>query len=122
MANLHTEAEVARVMGLKFVTEAVKVEHAAKAGKEFQPPTVPASRYKLFATEYSKRLANASMDIGGPGTQIRVRTEDAPMVGVPVDLPLHGDRHHRWRCLGDPAQHHRPSRPRPAQELLRMAQ
>ena len=43
MANLHTEAEVARVMGLKFVTEAVKVEHAAKAGKEFQPPTVPAS-------------------------------------------------------------------------------
>ena len=81
MANLHTEAEVARVMGLKFVTEAVKVEHAAKAGKEFQPPTVPASEYKLFATEYSKRLANASMDIGGPGTQIRVRTEDAPMVG-----------------------------------------
>ncbi|MEZ5267337.1 MAG: acyl-CoA dehydrogenase family protein [Microthrixaceae bacterium] len=81
MANLHTEAEVARVMGLKFVTEAVKVEHAAKAGKEFQPPTVPASEYKLFATEYSKRLANASMDIGGPGTQIRVRTEDAPMAG-----------------------------------------
>ena len=27
MANLHTEAEVARVMGLKFVAEAVKVEH-----------------------------------------------------------------------------------------------
>lgn len=81
MANLHTEAEVARVMGLKFVTEAVKVEHAAKAGKDFQPPTVPASEYKLFATEYSVRLANASMDIGGPGTQMRVRTEDAPMVG-----------------------------------------
>jgi alkylation response protein AidB-like acyl-CoA dehydrogenase len=81
MANLHTEAEVARVMGLKFVTEAVKVEHAAKAGKDFQPPTVPASEYKLFATEYSVRLANASMDIGGPGTQMRVRTEDAPMEG-----------------------------------------
>ncbi len=81
MANLHTEAEVARVMGLKFVTEAVKVEHAAKAGKDFQPPTVPASEYKLFATEYSVRLANASMDIGGPGTQMRVRTPDAPMEG-----------------------------------------
>ena len=81
MANLHTEAEVARVMGLKFVTEAVKVEHAAKAGKDFQPPTVPASEYKLFATEYSVRLANASMDIAGPGTQMRVRTEDAPLEG-----------------------------------------
>ena len=81
MANLHTEAEVARVMGLKFVTEAVKVENAAKAGKDFQPPTVPASEYKLFATEYSVRLANASMDIAGPGTQMRVRTEDAPLEG-----------------------------------------
>lgn len=81
MANLHTEAEVARVMGLKFVAEAVKVEHAARAGQEFQPPTVIASEYKLFATELSRRLASASMDIGGPGTQLRVRTEDAPMAG-----------------------------------------
>ncbi len=81
MANLHTEAEVARVMGLKFVAEAVKVEHAAKAGKDFQPPTVPASEYKLFATELSKRLASAAMDIGGPGSQMRVKTPDAPMEG-----------------------------------------
>jgi alkylation response protein AidB-like acyl-CoA dehydrogenase len=81
MANLHTEAEVARVLGLRFVTEAVKVEQAAKAGKAFQPPTVEASEYKLFATEYSRRLANASMDLGGAETQVRVRTEDAPMAG-----------------------------------------
>jgi len=81
MANLHTEAEVARVMGLKFVAEAMKVEKAAREGKEFQPPTVAASEYKLFATELSKRLANASMDIAGPGSQLRVRTEDAPMEG-----------------------------------------
>ena len=81
MANLHTEAEVARVMGLKFVAEAVKVEHKAKAGQDFQPPTVVASEYKLFATELSRRLASASMDIGGAGTQLRVHTEDAPMVG-----------------------------------------
>jgi alkylation response protein AidB-like acyl-CoA dehydrogenase len=81
MANLHTEAEVARVMGLKFVTEAMKVERKAKAGEDFQPPTVAASEYKLFATEYSRRLANASMDIGGHGAQARVHTEDAPMVG-----------------------------------------
>jgi alkylation response protein AidB-like acyl-CoA dehydrogenase len=81
MANLHAEAEVARVMGLKFVTEAMKVERKAKAGEDFQPPTVAASEYKLFATEYSRRLANASMDIGGHGAQARVHTEDAPMVG-----------------------------------------
>jgi alkylation response protein AidB-like acyl-CoA dehydrogenase len=81
LANLHTQAEVARVMGLKFVAEAVKVERASKAGKEFQPPTVVASEYKLFATEFSKRLANASMDLGGPGSQLRVGTEDAPMEG-----------------------------------------
>jgi alkylation response protein AidB-like acyl-CoA dehydrogenase len=81
MAVLHTEAEVARVMGLKFVAEAVKVEELVRAGKEYQPPTVIASEYKLFATELSRRLADASMDIGGPGTQLRVKTEDAPMAG-----------------------------------------
>ena len=47
-----------------------------KAGKEgFQPPTVEASEYKLFATELSRRLADAAMDIAGPGSQLRVRTE-----------------------------------------------
>lgn len=81
MAQLHTDAEVARVMGLKFVAEAVKVEKAAREGKEFQPPTVVASEYKLFATELSKRLANAAMDIAGPGSQLRVHTDDAPMAG-----------------------------------------
>jgi alkylation response protein AidB-like acyl-CoA dehydrogenase len=46
------------------------------------PPTVEASKYKLFATEFSQELANASMDIGGPGTQLRVRVnDDAPMAG-----------------------------------------
>ncbi len=81
MAKLHTDAEVARVMGLKFVAEAVKVEALVRDGKDYQPPTVIASEYKLFATELSKRLADAAMDIGGPGTQLRVRTEDAPMAG-----------------------------------------
>ena len=45
------------------------------------PPTTESSEYKLFATEFSKRLADASMDIGSPGTQLRVNTEDAPMKG-----------------------------------------
>ncbi len=81
LARLHTEAAVARVMGLKVVAESMKGEAANKAGGHVPPPTVEASEYKLFATEFSQRLADASMDIGGPGTQLRVRTEDAPMQG-----------------------------------------
>ena len=81
LAKLHTEAEVARVLGLKVVAESMKAETANKAGAHEPPPTVEASEYKLYATEFSQRLANASMDIGGPGTQLRVKTADAPMEG-----------------------------------------
>jgi alkylation response protein AidB-like acyl-CoA dehydrogenase len=72
IAQLVTQGEVARVLGLRFV---------AKSIKGGAPPTTEASEYKLFATELSKRLANASMDVGGPGSQLRVGTEDAPMKG-----------------------------------------
>jgi alkylation response protein AidB-like acyl-CoA dehydrogenase len=72
IARLHTQAAVARVLGLKFV---------AKSMKGGAAPTSEASMYKLFATEFSKRLANASMDIGGTGAQLRLDTEDAPMKG-----------------------------------------
>ena len=72
IARLATQAEVARGLGFRFV---------AKSVKGGAPPTCEASAYKLFATELSKRVANASMDIGGPGTQLRVKTEDAPMQG-----------------------------------------
>lgn len=76
IAQLVTDAEVARVLGLKVVSASMKAE--SKGGP---PPTTEASEYKLFATEFSKRLANASMDIAGPGSQLRVDTEDAPMKG-----------------------------------------
>jgi alkylation response protein AidB-like acyl-CoA dehydrogenase len=72
IAWLSTEAEVARGLGLAFVAA------SAKGGA---PPTSEASEYKLYATELSQRLADASMDIAGPGSQLRVRTEDAPMAG-----------------------------------------
>jgi alkylation response protein AidB-like acyl-CoA dehydrogenase len=72
VAQLETQAEVARVLGLRFVAKSVKGGAA---------PTVEASQYKLFATEFSKQLADASMDLPGPGTQLRVGTEDAPMKG-----------------------------------------
>ncbi|MCE2392271.1 MAG: acyl-CoA dehydrogenase family protein [Proteobacteria bacterium] len=72
IAQTVTQGEVARLLGLKFVAA------ASKGGK---PPTNEASMYKLYATELSKRVANLSMDIGGPGTQLRKHTEDAPMRG-----------------------------------------
>ena len=72
IARLATDAEVAGVLGLRFV---------AKSMKGGAAPTSEASEYKLFATELSKRLANASMDLGGPGSQLRVKTEEAPMKG-----------------------------------------
>jgi alkylation response protein AidB-like acyl-CoA dehydrogenase len=77
IARLATDAEVARVLGLRVVAESMKGEK--KPGTP--PPTVESSRYKLFATEFSRRLANASMDIAGPGGQLRVKTPDAPMEG-----------------------------------------
>ena len=76
IAHLATEAEVARGMGLRVVDASMRAERHGGA-----PPTVEASEYKLFTTEFSKRLANASMDIGGPGTQLRVKTPEAPMEG-----------------------------------------
>ncbi len=77
IAELVTQAEVARVLGLKVVAESMKAEKVPGA----PPPTVEASEYKLYATELSKRLANASMDIAAPGSQLRVKTKTAPMEG-----------------------------------------
>jgi alkylation response protein AidB-like acyl-CoA dehydrogenase len=76
IAHLATEAEVARGMGLRVVDSSMKAEQGGGP-----PPTVEASEYKLYTTEFSKRLANASMDIGGPGAQLRVKTPEAPMDG-----------------------------------------
>ena len=72
IAQLVTQAEVARVLGLRVV---------AASMKGGAPPTTESSEYKLYATELSKRLANAAMDIVGHEAQLRVGTEDAPMGG-----------------------------------------
>ncbi|MGH9186584.1 MAG: acyl-CoA dehydrogenase family protein [Acidimicrobiales bacterium] len=72
IARLVAQGEVARVLGLRFV-------HQSLQGGD--PPRSAASEYKLYATELSKRVADASMDIAGPGSQLRVGTDDAPMQG-----------------------------------------
>ncbi|MGZ4733988.1 MAG: acyl-CoA dehydrogenase family protein [Acidimicrobiia bacterium] len=77
IAQLATQAEVARCLGLRVVAASVKAEKIEGA----PPPTVESSQYKLYATEYSRRLADASMDLGAPGSQLRVKTEAAPMAG-----------------------------------------
>ncbi len=75
IAQLATQAEVARVLGFKFLAAAQSI--GAK------PPTVEASEYKLFATHLSQRIANAMLDLPGTGAQLRVHTEGAPMRGRP---------------------------------------
>ena len=52
--QLVTQGEVARVLGLRVV---------AASMKGGAPPTTESSEYKLYATELSRRLADASMDI-----------------------------------------------------------
>ena len=58
IAQLVTQGEVARVLGLRVV---------AASMKGGAPPTTESSEYKLYATELSKRLASVAMDIGAPG-------------------------------------------------------
>ncbi len=72
IAQLVTQTEVARVLGLKFVAASMK------GGK---PPTNEASEYKLYATQLSQRAANVALDIMGAEGQLRVDTEDAPLKG-----------------------------------------
>lgn len=74
VAHLATEVEVARLLGYRFL---------AKSMADGPAPRNEASEYKLYATELSKRLANAAMDLGSPGTQLRVGTANAPMGGRP---------------------------------------
>ncbi|MFQ5699402.1 MAG: acyl-CoA dehydrogenase family protein [Myxococcota bacterium] len=72
IAQLATQVEVARVLGLRFVARSIQ------GGK---PPTVEASTYKLFATQLSQRIADVSLDVAGASGQLRVREPEAPMQG-----------------------------------------
>ena len=74
IAELATQCEVARVLGLRFVAASMR------GGK---PPTVEASEYKLYATQLSQRVANALLDLAGAGAQLRVHTAEAPLRGRP---------------------------------------
>ncbi|MCB1631945.1 MAG: acyl-CoA dehydrogenase family protein [Pseudomonadales bacterium] len=74
VAQLATECEAARLLGVRFVDAALSATRT---------PTAEASAYKLYATEFSRRLADATMDIVGPGGQLTRENADAPMEGRP---------------------------------------
>src|SRR3954471_18407833 len=62
IARLVTDAEVSRVLGLRVVAASMKGEKVP----DTPPPTIESSQYKLFATEFSRRLAGPAMGPGRP--------------------------------------------------------
>lgn len=72
VAQLVTECEVARLLGVRFVDAALDANRT---------PTIQASEYKLYATEFSRRLADATMEIVGVGSQLLAGAPDAPLSG-----------------------------------------
>jgi len=70
-ARIATELEVARMLQRRVIAEAVK------GGV----PTVQSSMYKLFMNEAGKRVANAALDLLGPGAQLKPGAAGAPLGG-----------------------------------------
>ena len=99
-------------LGLRFVDAVDEARRSRRRSRRRSTSSI--------ATELSQRVANAMVDVIGPGAQLRVYTKEAPMRGrAEIDLPLHGDRHDRRRRVGDPEEHHRAPQARAAEELLR---
>ena len=114
IARLATDAEVARVLGLRFVAKSMKGGAA--------PPTSEASEYKLFATELSQAVGER---VDGPrrsGLAAAGEDRGSAHEGTRrVDVPLHRHRHRRRRRLRDPEEHHLAPQARPPEELLSVA-
>ncbi len=71
IAELVTQLEVSRMLQRRVIAEAVK------GGV----PTVEASQYKLYMSEFGERVANAALDMLGPEGQLKPDEEGAPMNG-----------------------------------------
>ena len=110
IARLATEAEVARVLGLRFVAEVDEGRRAAHVGgvgvQAVRHRAVEAARERIDGHRRAG-LAAAGEDRGG--------ADEGPRR---VDLPLHRDRHRRRRRLRDPEEHHLAPQARPPEELL----
>jgi hypothetical protein len=71
IARLVAELEVARMLQRRVVSSALK------GGI----PTVESAMYKLFQSELGQRVANAALDLIGPGGQLKPGVPDAPVGG-----------------------------------------
>ncbi len=71
IAQLTTELAVSRVLQRRVICEALK------GGV----PTVQAAEYKLFMTEFGKRVASTALDVMGAESQLKPDAEGAPAGG-----------------------------------------
>ncbi len=71
LAQLATQLEVSRMLQRRVIAE------ACKGGV----PTVESSEYKLYMTEFGKRVANKALDIIGAAGQLKPDEEGAPLGG-----------------------------------------
>ena len=114
IAQLVTQGEVARVLGLRVVDASVKSETQRCAAADGRVVGLQALRHRVLAAagervdghRRTRRAAAGAHRRGAHGRPGR------------VDVPLHRDRHDRRRRVGDPEEHHRPPRSRPPEELL----
>ena len=85
-------------------------------------PGPEGSIQKIFWSELNQRFQQIAQEMLGPYGQLDegqrpVAFDDGAVV---LRLPARARQHHRSGHLGNPAQHHRPLRARPAQELSDM--
>ena len=71
VAQLATQLEVSRMLQRRVIAE------ACKGGV----PTVESSEYKLYMTEFGKRVANTALDLLGPEGQLKPDEDGAPLNG-----------------------------------------
>jgi hypothetical protein len=71
IAQLAAQLEVSRMLQRRVICEALKRG----------VPTVQAAEYKLFMSEFGKRVASAALDIMGPEGQLKPDEEGAPLNG-----------------------------------------
>ena len=110
IARLATEAEAARVLGLRVVAAVDEGRRPA----DHRVVGVQAVRHRAVEAAGRRRHGHRRPRLAAAGAHRR-RADEGP---VGVDLPLHRARHHRRRHLRGAEEHHRPPQARPPQELL----
>ncbi len=114
IAQLVTQGEVSRLLGLRVVDASVKSETSGGAAADDRVVRLQALRDGVLAPARERVDGHRRP---GRATAGAYRGSAHGRAGG-VDVPLHRDRHDRRRRFRDPEEHHRPARPRPPEELL----